>query len=238
MWQSHKNYIYSQIVKNSPLPESINLWVPRNYLKTPNKFYGTSTKIKRQIAKEFYKQNKKLTYTEFINLLNYLYIDSRSFEEKTIASEILKLYKDHKHNLNLQTLGEWIKSLQGWCEIDSLCQSTFTQDNLLNRWNEWHNFLEEMSLVNNISQKRASLVLLVKSCSQVYDERLEQRALVNLDQLKYETDILITKSVSWLLRSMIKNYRHTVELYLQNNKDVLPKIAIRETNKKLLTGKK
>ena len=53
-----------------------------------------------------------------------------------------------------------------------------------------------------------------------------------------EKEVLITKAVSWLLRSMIKYYRNEVTDYLNENKESLPKIAVREVSIKLETGRK
>ena len=64
------------------------------------------------------------------------------------------------------------------------------------------------------------------------DDRLERIALANINRLKHERDILITKAVSWLLRAGTINYRRQVEAYLRENADSLPKIAIRETKNK------
>lgn len=49
---------------------------------------------------------------------------------------------------------------------------------------------------------------------------------------------MITKAVSWLLRSMIRHYKQEVSDYVDANINTLPKIAVRETLVKLKTGKK
>jgi 3-methyladenine DNA glycosylase AlkD len=67
---------------------------------------------------------------------------------------------------------------------------------------------------------------------------LAQVAFKNVDRLKHEKEILITKAISWVLRSMVKHYRKPLQTYLKENADTLPKIALRETMTKLRTGKK
>jgi 3-methyladenine DNA glycosylase AlkD len=62
-------------------------------------------------------------------------------------------------------------------------------------------------------------------------------ALKNVEKLKEEKDILITKAVSWVLRSMIKFHPDIVRDYLDKNADSLPKIAVREVSTNLSTGK-
>jgi 3-methyladenine DNA glycosylase AlkD len=70
------------------------------------------------------------------------------------------------------------------------------------------------------------------------DGRLSALALQVIDTLKHEKEILITKAISWLLRSMIKNHKDLVSEYLKNERESLPKIALRETLVKIKTGVK
>ena len=63
-------------------------------------------------------------------------------------------------------------------------------------------------------------------------------ALENVDRLKGEKDVLITKAISWVLRSAIPAQKDVIKKYLNLNMASLPKIAVRETLVKLRTGKK
>ena len=82
------------------------------------------------------------------------------------------------------------------------------------------------------------MVLLCSPLRKAADKRLATVALANIDRLKHEKEILITKAISWLLRSMVKHHRKEVVTYLKANQQSLPKIAVRETQKVLDTGKK
>jgi 3-methyladenine DNA glycosylase AlkD len=70
------------------------------------------------------------------------------------------------------------------------------------------------------------------------NDELVEVALQNIDRLKGEKEVLITKAISWVLRSMIKQYRKRVSAYIAENKTTLPAIAVRETMMKLKTGRK
>ena len=70
------------------------------------------------------------------------------------------------------------------------------------------------------------------------DEEVADTALENIELLKHEKEILITKAISWVLRSMIRHHREKVAEYLEENAATLPAIAVRETRTKLSTGKK
>ena len=87
-------------------------------------------------------------------------------------------------------------------------------------------------------KKRGELVLLCKSLRQSDDLRLLDQALTTVSSLTLEKDVLITKAISWVLRSAIKNHPSEIKIFLEQNKSILPRIAYRETSKKLTTGKK
>ena len=151
---------------------------------------------------------------------------------------LLIKFSDYRKNIKLSYLDKWLSNRVGWCEIDSLCQSTFTADEILSRWAEWQSLLKKFVVSKNISKRRASLVLLVKACRESDDSRLSDLLFENIEKLKHEKDILITKAVSWGLRELIKNHKEEVAVYLEANIESLPKIAIRETKRKLESGRK
>ena len=81
-------------------------------------------------------------------------------------------------------------------------------------------------------------MLLCKPLTRSEDERLSKQAFQMIDSLKLEKEILITKAISWLLRSMAKLHKNDLKKYIDKNKASLPAIAVRETLMKLKTGRK
>ncbi len=209
----------------------------QRYLGTTHPFSGISNGVQKSIAKDFYKENSGISFDEFINLLNSLN-RGETFSEKTIGPMLIPFYKTYQSLITPEHLDKWLENLEGWAEIDSLCQSTFHSKTLLNNWKMSNQALDKFSIDKNINKRRASLVLLCKSLRESNDTRLKKRAFENVERLKYEKHILITKAISWVLREMTKNFKKDVAKYLQQNADSLPKIAVRETQKKLTTGKK
>jgi len=108
----------------------------------------------------------------------------------------------------------------------------------LANWEKWQQLLLKLANSPNLNKKRASLVLLTHPVREMRDGRLKTLSFLLINRHKHHKDILITKAISWLLREMIKNYRHEVVNYLEKNADSLPKTAIRETKRKLVTGRK
>lgn len=81
-------------------------------------------------------------------------------------------------------------------------------------------------------------MLLTGPVSHTEDKKLLDISLQNIDRLKQEKDILITKAISWLLRSLVQYHKQAVSEYIDKNLASLPPIAIREAKRKILTGKK
>jgi 3-methyladenine DNA glycosylase AlkD len=207
------------------------------YLGNAHFSYHIPTPVKRQIAKAFLKERREISPKEFLTMLNGLF-SGKSYDEKAIAAELLGHSATHRKHVTVRHLDTWLDHLVGWAEVDSLCYSSFTTEEILSRWKVWKPMLIAFSKHQNIHKRRASLVLLTRAVSHSPDPRLSQQAFANIDRLKREKHILITKAVSWLLRSLIRYHRKEVAAYLKANAATLPKIAIRETRRKLLTGRK
>lgn len=209
----------------------------QHYMGTTKHSYYIKSGIRVRIIKDWIKKHKDLTYKEFIDLLNSLY-EGKSHDERLVAGKILEFLPKLRKNIDPSILDDWLESAEGWGEIDSLCQSNFSAEEILGNWTKWHGFIRKLSKDKNIHKRRASLVLLVKSVGHSSDERLSNFAFQLINQLSHEKDILITKAISWLLRGMINNHKEKVSKYIQEHKSLLPSIAMRETEHKLLTGKK
>lgn len=208
-----------------------------SYMGTAHPFLGITNPNKYKIAAAFKKQFPNITFEEMITLLNKLN-KGKSFEEKTIGPMMLPRFKKIILRIQPEHIDKWLENLEGWCEIDTLCQSTFPPEFFLNNWNDWKKTLANWSKDKAVAKRRASLVLLCKAAGKNADSRLSALAFENIERLKHEKDILITKAISWLLRSMIETHPKEVAAYLKKNQDSLPKIAIRETRRKLETGRK
>jgi len=208
------------------------------YCGTEKTYYNLKNAVKRKFIKDWYKAHKgDLSFHEFVNLITLLY-QAGVYEEVTLGGELLSLNQKFRQQINPTILSQWLDNLSGWAEIDNLCQSRFGGKLILSNWSSWKILFLKLASSENISKKRASLVLLTRPVREIRDERLKTLSFLLTNKHKHHKDILITKAISWLLREMIKNYRHEVADYLEKNLDSLPKIAIRETKRKLATGKK
>jgi 3-methyladenine DNA glycosylase AlkD len=207
------------------------------YVGTKKPSYHLKTEVQKQIIKKILKSHS-FDLTGFVDLINSLYQYGTSYDEIIIAGRVVGALPKLRKQLQPSLLNNWLNYTQGWAEVDTLCQLSYTPDELISKWDQWQDVLTKLNSDDNIHKRRASLVLLTKPVSHSTDPRLSNLAFKNTNNLKLEKDILITKAVSWILRSLIKYHQAEVAKYLKDNKDSLPKIAYREATTKLLTGRK
>lgn len=207
------------------------------YIGTTKPVYFLRAAVFRRIFINFAKRHPDLTAAEFVALLDLLSL-GKTYNEFAATGLLLGVYPKLRAALDPHCLDRWLAYAEGWAEVDVICQLNFTANEILTDWETWKNLLRAFTESKNIHKRRASLVLLTKPLRESDDPRLTDLAFANLDKLKGETDKLITKAVSWLLRSLIKYHRTEVEEYLDANATTLPKIAVRETRRKLVEGVK
>jgi len=208
-----------------------------SYLGNSHPRYAINAPTMRLIAKEWMKAHRHLSATEFAAVLTDL-LHGESGTEKMLAGMLLDCSAPAQRQFDPALFDGWLEQLEGWAEVDTLCTGPYTVTELPANFATWKKLLTRFSKSTNIQKRRAALVMLCSPLSKSTDERLAGTALALIDRLKHEKAILITKAISWLLRSMIKHHRSLVDEYVDANEDTLPKIAIRETRVKLDTGTK
>jgi len=234
MHPSH-NVILKLIQKNSGKPTQDAFL--NSYLGNPHTRYPITAPAMRIIAKEWMRAHKELTTDEFSKILTSL-IEGESGTEKMMAGILMGYSAKPQRTFDPAIFDSWLDHLVGWAEVDAVCTGDFSVTQLPSDWPRWKKLIIRLSKDANINKRRASLVLFCSPVSKVKDERLAEEALNRIQKLKSEKEVMITKAISWLLRSMIKHYRQHVADYVKLNSDSLPKIAVRETMVKLETGKK
>ena len=210
---------------------------PASYLKSDAVFLNVSVPDRRRIAKAWLKAHKAWPTPQVLQLVDEL-VRGESHEEKTLAVLLLEGLGRGRRPFGPPQVDRWLDHLVGWAEVDSLCQSIFGPEDLLGDWPAWSSFLRRLAKDANINKRRASLVLQNRSTRTDPDPRLRELALETLELLKGEREIIITKALSWLLRSLSEQHPQEVARYLDAEGATLPAIAVRETRAKLATGRK
>ncbi|MBI4062497.1 DNA alkylation repair protein [Candidatus Gottesmanbacteria bacterium] len=201
------------------------------YLGTEHKLYNVSVPELRNIATKWVQDHSDID----IKLLDDLY-SGQSREEKVLASTILGRSSTLLVSLDKSHIDRWLGQLEGWEEVDSMCDEidVWLRADLKKRYH----VLKHWNKDKQIEKRRASLVVLCSSVRHDNSKFLAELSFEFIDALKTEKHVMITKAISWLLRSLIKHHKADVANYLKKNTKTLPKIAIREVMRKLETGKK
>lgn len=207
-----------------------------SYTGSSRPHYGTPQPELRGFIKAWSQANP-LSYDAWLTALDDLFAGIW-LEEKLFAGIILGQYPKYRKQLPLAQFDTWLGQLEGWNEVDNTCQSTAGAKEMLARWDEWDTFLRKLSTDTNIHKRRASIVLLLVALRESDDNRFWSLAVSNINQIRHEKDKLISKAVSWVLRTAIKQHRDEVVRYITDNKADLPAFVVREVETKLTTGKK
>ncbi len=218
-------------------PKSTGWFNAGRYMGTTKLVYNITAPKIREIIKKWIKEHKDVSEEELMNVMDSFF-KGESHTERNLGGKLLECLPKLTKQINPMCVDRWLIGAEGWGEVDSLCQSSFGAQTLLGKWDDWKNLLKKFAKDKDMVKRRAALVLLVKSVRESDDERLASLSFENIEKLKSEKDVLITKAISWLLRSLIVNHSQAVGNYLKENESSLPKIAVFETKRKLETGKK
>lgn len=206
-----------------------------SYLGTMHMVYNVPVPILQRLAKDWAKTHRSVSQDNLVLLIDALF-RGKSREEKKTASLILGTFSQYLRVLKSSYLDQWIGELTGWEEADSFCDEidVWLRADVANRLS----LLKKWNKDKQIEKRRASLVVLCSSVRNDDSKTLRDFSFVFIDALKEEKHIMITKAISWLLRSLIKYHKTEVARYLRENASSLPPIAVREVTKKLETGRK
>ena len=209
----------------------------QRYAGTPSPMLGVPVPERRRLAKAWLKAHAAWTVPQVLALVDDL-VAGDIHDGKALGLLLAEGLGRGRRPFGPTEIDRWLDHLIGWAEVDSLCQSMFAPEDLLGDWPAWSDFIRRLSGDANINKRRASLVLLCRSTRTSPDRRIGDLAFEMVEARKGERDILITKAVSWLLRSLSEQHPAEVARYLDAESPTLPSIAVREARIKLATGRK
>ncbi|MBS0384945.1 MAG: DNA alkylation repair protein [Proteobacteria bacterium] len=207
------------------------------YLGTVSRTLNVSTAELRAQAREWVRANEDAPAADVLRLCDGLFA-GKTHQEKALGAIILSYAHAARRAASQKRIEDWLDDLHGWAEVDALCSNVFQYEEMLSDWGNWKALLNRLSRDANINKRRASLVLLTGPVRYSGDARLSALAFALVGRLRSERDILITKAVSWLLRNLTLRHEGEVAAYLEANEAKLPRVAVRETLRKLRTGTK
>jgi 3-methyladenine DNA glycosylase AlkD len=223
-------------IKKAARPRKPGIVENDSYGGSGHPFYNASVPARRDIAKRWLAAHK--AETDLILATAESLFAGPSHEEKTVAEMLIALNRPARERVRPKDIERWLGLLNGWAEVDGLCQNVFQHSEMLAAWPAWEKLIQRLAKSKDINKRRASLVLLTRPVHASDDPRFAAIAFAMIERLKGERDIMITKAISWLLRSLTTKHTPEVRRYLKQAGDSLPKVAVRETRTKLTTGTK
>jgi 3-methyladenine DNA glycosylase AlkD len=208
-----------------------------NYLGNKNPRYPINAPRLRGIAKDWMKAHRHLTSTEFANLIGSM-VSGKSSTEKIMAGILLDNATPSQRKFDPRLFEKWLDHLTGWAEIDAVCTGRYCDTEIPSDMDRWEKILTRLSKSSNINKRRAALVFLCSPVSHDDHPRLAKIAIQIINKLKSEQEVIITRAISWLLRSMVRYHGKAIGAYLTKHGSSLPSVALRETRVKLATGRK
>ena len=224
-------------LRQASRPKSHGWPDPAGYLGAERVFHNVTVPDQRRIAKAWILAHKAAAPKDVLAVVDSLFAGP-SHEEKTLAALVLASHSKARAQFGPVEMDRWLDHLEGWAEIDSLCQNLFTAEEMLADWPAWRVLIQTLARDPNINKRRAALVLLNGPVHRSGDPRFAELAFQVIERLKAERPILITKAVSWLLRAMTTRHAAAVAAYVEAQAASLPAIAVREARTKLATGRK
>lgn len=209
----------------------------------------------KNCIKEWSRAQPDLTREQWLATLDALYglIEVKEAGEEVVIEERLLagLLLSHARRLRrsagfpLERLDAWLGQLEGWIEVDTTCQATFSLAELVAQWDDWARLLQRQAASADINRQRAALVLPIGALREPPGEpRLFPLALALVRQVnarasvQSERDKRVVKALSWILREACKQHAPQVAEFLAQEGEALPAIVQRETRIKLESGVK
>lgn len=230
---AHEHERHLRLIKRSSRP---NRGFPiQKYLGTTHKIFNVAVPDLRKIASNWSREHRDISRDQLTELVDKLFL-GESREEKVVASMILSRFPDALKRLSFRDVNRWLGGLSGWEEVDSFCDELAVW--VLANQKKRLPYLSGWAKSKQIEKQRTSLVVLCSAVRVSDNQKLADLSFELINQLKIERGMMIIKAVSWLLRSLLKHHRKEVQQFLKEHRKTLPAIAVRETTKKLETGKK
>lgn len=200
----------------------------KDYLKSPEKFYGVSLSKINSLVKEFRKENPTLEKDKLFKLVNKLW-KSSYHEEKTIAIKLLESYNSYLSLKDMELLEKMLNESSGWAHIDEIsCHLVYA---VLCKNKQAYLYLKKWVTSDNFWLRRAAVI------SQIILFR-EGKGNKDLfftiaEKLLSEKEFFIRKAIGWTLREMSKSDPQSVVGFLRKYKEKMSSLTFREGSRKL-----
>ena len=194
------------------------------YMLNKFEYIGIKTPERREIFKNFFKEykNKEKIDWEFVNKC----WENKYREFQYVAADYLKNMKDKLTINDIPKFKRLILEKSWWDTIDNL---DMTIGALALKDSNVNKILLEWSLDENIWLRRIAIDHQLLRKEKTNTELLEKILKNNLGQAEF----FINKAIGWALRNYSKTNPERVKNFIEENKEKMAKLSIKEASKYL-----
>jgi len=184
--------------------------------------YGMKTATVIGIAKKYWKEIKDRPKAEIFVLCEELY-RSGFMEESFIVSEWAHKLSGKYEREDLAVFRHWIETyITNWASCDGFCNHTM--GDFIEQYPEYIRELKCWTKSENRWMRRAAAVSLIVPAK--HGKFLEESIAI-ADLLLTDPDDMVRKGYGWLLKEASRKHTDEVFAYVQKNKKVMPRTALR-----------
>ena len=215
------NKLYEEMIQHKNEEQAQKM---SKYMLNKFEYIGIKTPERRKIFKNFFKEykNEEKIDWEFVNKC----WENKYREFQYIAADYLKNMKDKLTIDDIPKLKQLILEKSWWDTIDNL---DMTIGALALKDSNVNKILLEWSLDENIWLRRIAIDHQLLRKEKINTELLEKVLENNLGQ----TEFFINKAIGWALRDYSKTNPEWVKNFIEENKEKMAKLSIKEASKYL-----
>ena len=215
------NKLYEEMIQHKNEEQAQKM---SKYMLNKFEYIGIKTPERREIFKNFFKEykNEEKIDWEFVNKC----WENKYREFQYVAADYLKNMKDKLTIDDIPKLKRLILKKSWWDTIDNL---DMTIGALALKDSNVNKILLEWSLDENIWLRRIAIDHQLLRKEKTDTELLEKILKNNLGQAEF----FINKAIGWALRDYSKTNSEWVKNFIEENKEKMAKLSIKEASKYL-----
>ena len=215
------NKLYEEMIRHKNEEQAQKM---SKYMLNKFEYIGIKTPERREIFKNFFKEykNEEKIDWEFVNKC----WENKYREFQYVAADYLKNMKDKLTIDDIPKFKRLILEKSWWDTIDNL---DMTIGALALKDSNVNKILLEWSLDENIWLRRIAIDHQLLRKEKTNTELLEKILKNNLGQAEF----FINKAIGWALRNYSKTNPERVKNFIEENKEKMAKLSIREASKYL-----
>ena len=215
------NKLYEEMIRHKNEEQAQKM---SKYMLNKFEYIGIKTPERRKIFKNFFKEykNEEKIDWEFVNKC----WENKYREFQYVAADYLKNMKDKLTRDDIPKLKQLILKKSWWDTIDNL---DMTIGALALKDSNVNKILLEWSIDENIWLRRIAIDHQLLRKEKTNTELLEKILKNNLGQAEF----FINKAIGWALRDYSKTNPEWVKTFIEENKENMAKLSIKEASKYL-----